>query len=58
MAITGYTLAIHIDPDFAGQSYNKRPGLAYLIAKGGVRFGDWLSDFETAISISPLILMT
>jgi tetratricopeptide (TPR) repeat protein len=47
-AITGYTLAIHIDPDFAGD-YNKR-GLAYL-AK--YEYDSAIADFETAISISP-----
>jgi len=48
LAITGYTLAIHIDPDFAGH-YNKR-GLAYL-AKG--EYDSAIADFETAISIRP-----
>lgn len=48
LAITGYTLAIHIDPNFAGH-YNKR-GLVYL-AKNEYDLA--IADFETAISISP-----
>ena len=48
LAITGYTLAIRIDPDYAGH-YNKR-GLAFF-AKD--EYDSAIADFESAISISP-----
>jgi tetratricopeptide (TPR) repeat protein len=48
LAITGYTWAIRIDPDFAGHYYKR--GLAYL-AKDEYDLA--IDDFETAINISP-----